>query len=246
MVFLFDFSLKIGILQLESANGDERMNHKKPMPELFDELIQDGYLAQSNIHSTADGFFVANHRLVQLGGGYLYAVPARGGYIYGVFTMADQEGIRPGVVISYAAIDPHTLHPRTLSHRGIKAYFRRSRAKGAELIAQIYARYIAQEEKIPLPYYYEMYSGGEDGGLSRSVEAINREAGYGVCDMHNIYIRDREDLSVFEERAILLTHTGCTSLRDFATKVRRCAGLISANNTADVSVASKKNRKSAK
>lgn len=207
------------------------------MPELFKELIQQGFLADSNIRTTEDGFYAANHRLNQLGGGYLYAVPSRDGYVYGVFTISDQDTLRPGVVISFAPIDPRTMQPSALSSKVIKAYFRRPQAQGAYLIADIYIAYIAQERHIQLPWYYEMYRKGELWRISRFVEINNEDAIHAVCDQQTIYIRDLENISGFEKLAILATHTGCTSFHSFAAGVCYHARAFSKQNSATISVA---------
>ena len=207
------------------------------MPELFNELIRQGFLARSNILSTEDGFYAANHRLNQLGGGYLYAVPCGEDYVYGVFTMADQDSLEPGVVVSFASIDPRTMQPGTLSHKTIKAYFRRGQAHGAYLIAQIYVAYIAQERHIQLPWYYEKFRKGELWRISRFIEINNEDAIHAVCDQQTIYIRDLADISVFEKLAILAVHTGCTSFHSFAAGVQYHARAFSKDTAAKLSAA---------
>ena len=207
------------------------------MPELFNELLRQGFLAQSNILSTEDGFYAINHRLNQLGGGYLYAVPNGDGYVYGVFTMADQDSLEPGVVVSFASIDPKTMQTNCLSHKAIKAYFRRSQAQGAYLIALIYVAYVAQERHIQLPCYYGMYRRGERYRISRFVEINNEDAVHTVCDQETVYIRDLEKVSDFEKLAILATHTGCTSFHGFAAAVQYHARPFGKDNAAKVSVA---------
>lgn len=198
------------------------------MPELFNELIQKGFLSQSNIFHTEDGFYAVNHRLVQLGGGYLYAVPDRDGYAYGVFTMSDQDSSEPGVVIAFAAIDPGTMQPSTLCHKAIRAYFRHPKAQGAYLIARLYVEHIiaaAQSRHIQLPYYYPaVYVEGRSNRLPNFIAYNNEDAVHTVCDQETIYIRDLTDVSEFEKLAILATHTGCTSFYSFAAGVQYQAG----------------------
>ena len=207
------------------------------MPELFNELMQKGFLAEANICATEDGFYAANYRLPQLGGGYLYAVPTRGGYEYGVFTVSDQETLRPGVVISFAPIDEKTMLPSAPSSKAIKAYFRRSQSQGAYLIAGIYIAYIAQERHIQLPWYYEMYRKGELWRIGRFVEINNEDAIHAVCDQQTIYIRDLENVSGFEKLAILATHTGCTSFYSFAAGACYHARAFSKDTAATLSIA---------
>ena len=213
------------------------MSPKNNMPKLFEELIQKGFLAQSNIHSTDDGFYAADHSLVQLGGAYVYAVPVRGDYIYGVFTMSDQNTIDPGISVSFASIDPQTMHPSTLSHKAIKAYFRRSQAQGAYLLARLYLNYIAQERHIQLPRYYEEVYHGGNYRLPRFIEINNEDAVHTVCDQETIYIRDLENVSNFEKLAILATHTGCTSYHSFAAGVQYHARLFGKDSTAALTIA---------
>ena len=194
------------------------------MPELFQELIRQGCLADSNIYTTKDGFFAANHRWVQLGGGYLYAVPSGDGYVYGVFTMADQDALDPGVVISFAALDEKRMQMTGDISKAIKAYFRRPQAEGGYLIARIFVEHIirsGQTRHISLPRYFEnFYRQGKGGRISRFVEINNEDAVHTVCDQEMIYIRDLENVSDFEKLAILATHTGCTSFHSFAAGVR--------------------------
>jgi len=194
------------------------------MPELFNDLLRQGYLAKSNIFTTEDGFYAANHRLPQLGGGYLYAVPSAEGYVYGVFTVADQDALNPGVVVSFAALDEKHMQLTAASSRAIKAYFRRPQAEGGYLIARIYVDNIiaaGQSRHIPLPRYFEnFYRQGKGGRISRFVEINNEDAVHTVCDQETIYIRDLENVSDFEKLAVLATHTGCTSFHSFAAGVR--------------------------
>jgi hypothetical protein len=55
--------------------------------------------------------------------------------------------------------------------------------------------------------------------LPRFIDALNREAGYTICDNDQIFIRKREELTKYESAAILATHTGNTSLYSFAAEV---------------------------
>ena len=55
--------------------------------------------------------------------------------------------------------------------------------------------------------------------LPRFLEAINQAAGRVICDNENIYFENHEQLTEFETRAILATHTGNTSVYSFAAEV---------------------------
>ena len=215
------FAFKTDILYIDSTNGDVLMSN---MPELFQDLIRQGCLAESNIFTTEDGFYAANHRLVQLGGGYLYAVPSGDGYVYGVFTIADQDALNPGVVISFVPLDETRMQLTGEASNIIKAYFRRPQAQGGYLIARIYVDNIiaaGQSRHIALPRYFEtLYRQNKGRRISRFVEINNEDAVHTVCDQETIYIRDLENISDFEKLAILATHTGCTSFHSFAAGVR--------------------------
>lgn len=210
------------------------------MPELFQDLIRQGCLAESNIYTTKDGFYATNHRLVQLGGGYLYAVPAADGYVYGVFTMADQDTLHPGVVISFAALDEKRMQLTGDASRVIKSYFRKPQAEGGYLIARIFVEHIiaaGQTRHIQLPRYFgELYRQGKGRRISRFVEINNEDAVHTVCDQETIYIRDLENISDFEKLAILATHTGCTSFHSFAAGVQYHARLFSKENAAKLTI----------
>ena len=218
--------------------GDRLMSN---MPELFNDLIRQGFLAQSNIFSTEDGFFAANHRLNQLGGGYIFAVPAGNGYVYGVFTMADQDALEPGVVVSFAALDEKCMQLAGEPSKVIKAYFRKAQSRGGYLIARIYVEQIIAAEQsrhIALPRYFEtLYRQGKGRRLSRFVEINNEDAVHTVCDQETIYIRDLENVSDFEKLAILATHTGCTSFHSFAAGVRYFARAFGKETTARLTMA---------
>ena len=196
------------------------MSTTKNIPELFQELIRQGLMAESNIHTANDGFCAADCALNQYDGGYLYAVPARSGFVYGIFTLSDQNDIEPGVEISFAAVDPKTMLADSVPSKAIKSYFCRPQSIGAYLIARLYTKYIARERHIQLPCYYEMFRTGEAWRISRFIEINNEDAVHAVCDQQTIYIRDLENVSNFENLAILATHTGCTGYQNFAAGVQ--------------------------
>jgi len=203
------------------------------MPELFEDLIRQGFLAEKNIHKTDDGFYAADRRLLQLGGAYVYAVPGREGYVYGVFTMADQEALEPGVVISFARLEEKTMQLSTAACKAIRSYFSRPQAQGAYLIAELYTGHIARERHIQLPRYFtELYRKEKGRRLSRFVEINNEDAVHTVCDQETIYIRDLENVSGYEKLAILATHTGCTSFHSFAAGVQYSARPFGKENAA--------------
>ena len=113
-------------------------------------------------------------------------------------------------------------------HKALKAYFKDPKSQGAYLTATVYGRFIAslaREGQLPVPEHYltiaaQGASGkGKKARLPRFLEALNREAGYVVCDQKTIFIRDRENPSDLEVLAILATHTGNTSLYSFAAEV---------------------------
>lgn len=197
------------------------MSEKTGLPELFQKLLEGGFLAEGNICKTDDGFYASKRSLPQLGGAYLYGVPARGEHVYGVFTMSPQESLEPGVCISFAQLDGQTMQLSAAPSKAIKAYFSRPQAQGAYLIARLYVEYIASGERhIQLPYFYKNIYHGGNYRIPRFVEINNEDAIHTVCDQETIYIRDLADVSGFEKLAILATHTGCTSFHSFAAGVQ--------------------------
>ena len=63
--------------------------------------------------------------------------------------------------------------------------------------------------------------------LPHFIRAVNREAGYVVCDNQKIYIKNPEKPTVYESAVILATHTGNTSLHSFAAEVEYHARFLS-------------------
>ena len=150
----------------------------------------------------------------------------------------------PGVTVSFIAYSPEILarclaEPsledrgalnreinRVVSVRGqrhhpaLKAYFRRTQAQAAYLIAEEYVRKIAslaENGRISLP---EAYRNAENNRLHSFIARNNQAAGYTVCDQTAVFIRDAGDLNRFEKLAILATHTADVSFTSFAAEVQ--------------------------
>ena len=97
-------------------------------------------------------------------------------------------------------------------------------------MADIYAKYIASRARdgyLNVPEEYKAIvqrsisykSSTKLARLPLFIEALNREAGYIICDNDKIFIRNREDPTAYEAAAILATHTGNTSVFSFAAEV---------------------------
>lgn len=125
---------------------------------------------------------------------------------------------------------------RVVAYRGqrhnkaIKKYFINPRSKGAYLVANIYVKTIASyadNGRIRVPEYYKEIlqqsiaykTCVKLSRIPRFVEALNRTAGYVVCDNESIHLRNREEPNDYEALAILATHTGNTSFCSFAAEV---------------------------
>ena len=125
---------------------------------------------------------------------------------------------------------------RVVAHRGqrhhpaLKKYFQSPYSQGAYLVANIYTRRIASLAKngcLPVPEHYKEIvqqsisykSMGKLARLPHFIEALNREAGYAVCDNENIFLKNPEEPTEYEAAAILATHTGNTSVFSFAAEV---------------------------
>lgn len=113
----------------------------------------------------------------------------------------------------------------------LKAYFLDPKAEGAYLVAELYVRHIAsfaREGYVAVPEHYaEIYRKSSAAGFSgwvsripRFLEENNASAGDTVCDHEKIYIRNPDNLTVYEKRAILATHTANVSIFSFAAEVR--------------------------
>lgn len=113
-------------------------------------------------------------------------------------------------------------------HPALKAYFVRPQAEAAYLIAQVYVKYIAAFVKdgvlrVPEAYRDICLKRDKSARYARVpdfLEHNNRSAGRIVCDHQNIFLKDIDNLSEFEELAILATHTGNVSAHSFAAEVR--------------------------
>lgn len=116
-------------------------------------------------------------------------------------------------------------------HPALKDYFSSPKAEGTYLIAELYVRHIASfagSGSIVLPRHYSAIyersrqpnASGKNTRLPRFLDENNEAAGYTVCDHKKIYIRDANDLSIYEKQAILATHTANVSFHSFAAEVR--------------------------
>jgi hypothetical protein len=115
-------------------------------------------------------------------------------------------------------------------HKALKMYFKDPRSMGPYLVADVYVKTVASyandgQLKVP-DYYKEIVQRSmsykrfsRSARLPRFIEALNREAGYIICDNENIYLKRREMLTEHEKAAILATHTGNTSVFSFAAEV---------------------------
>lgn len=159
------------------------------------------------------------------------------------------DGDTPGVTVSFVALDTEPLLQcltaddessrsrlnreinRVVAERGqqhsraLKAYFLRTEARGAYLIAWLYTGYIASLARsgavtVPERYAETLREQGLRGRIPQFIEENNRAAGYPVCDHEKIYIRDAACPSEHERLAILATHTGNTSVYSFAAEVQ--------------------------
>ena len=115
-------------------------------------------------------------------------------------------------------------------HKALKRYFMSARSEGAYLVAATYIKHIASFSRngyLDVPEYYKeivqqsiSYKNSEKlARLPRFIEALNREAGYIICDNEKIHIKNREEPTGNEAAAILATHTGNTSVFSFAAEV---------------------------
>jgi hypothetical protein len=115
-------------------------------------------------------------------------------------------------------------------HKALKRYFRNPQSHGAYLVADIYTRNVAsfaENGYLAVPEYYKeivqqsiSYKNSEKPArLPRFIEALNREAGYIICDHDKIFIKNPEEPTACEAAAILAAHTGNTSVFSFAAEV---------------------------
>ena len=110
----------------------------------------------------------------------------------------------------------------------LKDYFIRPQAKAPYLIAELYTRQMAKFTKngaLPVPLAYAALA-DKKGRLPRFIEENNLAAGGTVCDHSQIFLKDPQNLSLYEKLAILATHTGNTSFHSFAAEVRYHASFL--------------------
>ena len=115
-------------------------------------------------------------------------------------------------------------------HKALKRYFANPQSEGAYLVADRYVKTIASyvsAGKLAVPDFYKEIvqqsisykNSAKLARLPRFIEALNKAAGYVICDNEYIYLEDHEELTEQESLAILATHTGNTSFYSFAAEV---------------------------
>jgi hypothetical protein len=107
-------------------------------------------------------------------------------------------------------------------HKCLKRYFINPKADGPYLVADLYVRYIASlaiHAVIDVPEHYAEISKNRSARLPSFIESVNQAEKRIVCDHEKIYIQNAENLTEYERRAILATHTGNTSRYSFAAEV---------------------------
>lgn len=151
------------------------------------------------------------------------------------------DGDTPGVTISFIALREVLLHTclttptqencRQLGaeinrvvaysgqrhHRVMKQYFKNPKAQGAYLVAELYVQKIAslaRDGYMETPIAYRAKT-----RQAQLAEALNQAAGRIICDGEKLYIADKNHPTELESAAILLTHTGNTSVYSFAAEV---------------------------
>ena len=95
------------------------------------------------------------------------------------------------------------------------------------MVADLYTKYIASLSSngcIYVPAHYKQLvhkslTQSKFSRLPRFIDFLNQEAGRVICDNTKIYIKDFENLDIYEAAAILATHTGNTSAYSFAAEV---------------------------
>ena len=193
---------------------------------------------------------------------FLFAVPARNEYVYGLLKMREQEhdlergiladGDTPGVTISFIAFDTGIMktcledpsadnrkkigieinrvvaYRKQNHHPDLKSYFICPQAEAPYLITEIYVNHIASFSSagilnLPTAYkaiYLKRSESAKYARVPDFLEQNNRDAERIVCDHERIYIQDVKNLSRYEKRAILATHTGNVSVHSFAAEIR--------------------------
>ena len=127
-------------------------------------------------------------------------------------------------------------YPKQKHHPGLKAYFIRPEAEAAYLVAEEYVKRIARFSKdgvLPVPEAYREICRKRDQSpkyarIPDFLEENNSGANGPVCDHQKIFIKDANNLSLQEKRAILATHTGNVSAHSFAAEVRYHAMFLNA------------------
>ena len=115
-------------------------------------------------------------------------------------------------------------------HNNLKRYFLEPKSQGSYLVADLYIRYIAAFAKdgyLNVPEHYKKIvkqhhahrNAKKLARLPDYIEALNRKAGYVLCDHDRLYIQNPKRPNQYEAAAILATHTGNTSLHSFAAEV---------------------------
>ena len=125
---------------------------------------------------------------------------------------------------------------RVVAHRGqshhavLKRYFVNPKAEGAYLVASLYVKQIssyAVDGCLEVPECYKemvrqriLHKGKKKfTRIPSFIDTLNQEAGCVICDHQKIYIKNQEELTIYEAAAILGTHTGNTSCHSFAAEV---------------------------
>lgn len=182
------------------------------------------------------------------GGGFVYSLFKMREQEHNAENGEIADGDTPGVTVCFIALetgvlaaclsDPSPANRRALNReinrvvaargqrhsRTLKAYFARTQAEGAYLIAQWYVRFLASlavNGTLPVPLAYgELYRKNWAGRLPRFLEENNAAAGHLVCDHKTIFLRDPQNLSSWEALTLLATHTADVSFPAFAAEVQ--------------------------
>ena len=156
------------------------------------------------------------------------------------------DGDTPGVTLSFVAFSCEALLnclevptdenrqrldceiDRTVARRGqrhnedLKRYFINPKSEGTYLVADRYVKYIAsfaENGLLDVPKHYVEISRKRKSRLCVFIESLNQAAGRVVCDHEKIYFQNEKDLTEYEYKAILATHTGNASRYSFAAEV---------------------------
>ncbi|MBQ3090854.1 MAG: hypothetical protein IJD21_09910 [Oscillospiraceae bacterium] len=121
----------------------------------------------------------------------------------------------------------------------LKAYFISPNAQAPYLIARLYVRHLAsfaREGSLMVPdHYRRIWALSQEPGAKKKtrrlpdfIRANNQAAGRIVCDQERIFLTGADSLSVWEELALLATHTGNVSFHSFAAEIRYHAQFLTA------------------